>query len=209
MLRTIVRVSAVRRFAWSDLVYALLYASGVYGLVLWPPIANAITTAIAPIDGVERVPPLFRGVMAFIAFDFCAYWVHRIAHENRLLWFFHRVHHRSPDLGPLTTFRFHVVEFGWRMALQFLPLYVLSIEAAVPPVLVLAFVAFEMTAHSAIDWDFGRLRLVLVSPVYHAIHHQRDQHANFAMFLPVWDVFFGTTGYRGQSQPKTPAASNA
>lgn len=199
----------MRRFACSDVIYFLLYASGVYGFLLWPPIANGITAVIAPLDGIERVPAVIRGIVAFLAFDFCAYWMHRAAHASRVLWFFHRVHHKSPDLGPLTTFRFHVVEIAWRMALQFVPLYVLSIEAAVPTALVIGFVAFDMTAHSAIDWDFGRLRPYIVSPVYHAIHHQRDEHANFAMFLPMWDLVFGTSAYRGQSQPNTPAASNA
>ena len=173
-------------------LYILLYASGVYAFVLWPPITTAVTTIAAPLraliaDDVERIPLIVRCVLALLAFDLLAYWVHRAAHANALLWRIHRVHHSDPDLGPWITFRFHAVEIAWRMAIQFLPLYVLGVAAAIPNVVYLAFVVFNLVAHSDLDWRFGPL----VGPAYHGVHH-REEHANFGMFFVVWDVLFKT-----------------
>lgn len=179
-----------------NVVYALLYASGVYGLVLWPPIRTAVTAIADPLrralaPGVDSTPMLVRCVIAFILADAFAYWAHRAAHANPILWRFHRTHHDGPELGVLTTFRFNVVEIAWRMALQFLPLYLLGIATAIPTGLVLALLAFNLLAHSNRDWHFGVLGHAFVSPAYHGAHH-RHERANYGMYLVVWDSLFGT-----------------
>lgn len=178
----------------SNVVYLLLYASGIYGFLLWPPIERAVTWLAEPLrnaiaEDVERVPLLVRCVIAFIVVDALAYWLHRAAHANAWLWRFHRVHHEGPRLGVLTTFRFHVGEIAWRMAAQFVPLYVLG--ADVPTEAVLALLAFNMLAHSNREWRFGLLGKAVVSPAYHGTHH-REERANFGMYLTVWDAMFGT-----------------
>jgi sterol desaturase/sphingolipid hydroxylase (fatty acid hydroxylase superfamily) len=173
-------------------LYVLLYASGLYGLVLWPPVTAAVTAIVAPLrdpiaGDVDRIPLVIRCIAALLLFDFLAYWVHRAAHANALLWRIHRVHHADPDLGPWITFRFHFVEIAWRMALQFLPLYLLGVVAAIPNSVYLALVTLNLVAHSDLGWRFGPL----VGPAYHGIHH-RDDRANFGMFFVVWDVVFRT-----------------
>ncbi len=173
-------------------LYILLYACGVYGLVLWPPVTAAVTAIAAPLrnliaDDVERIPLVVRCVAALLVFDLLAYWVHRAAHANALLWRIHRVHHSDPDLGPSTTFRFHAVEIAWRMAVQFLPLYLLGVVAAIPSAVYLALLVFNLVAHSDLNWRFGPL----VGPAYHGVHH-RNGRANFGMFFVAWDVLFRT-----------------
>jgi sterol desaturase/sphingolipid hydroxylase (fatty acid hydroxylase superfamily) len=173
-------------------LYILLYAGGVYAFVLWPPVTAAVTFLAAPLhnliaNDLERIPLLARCVAALIAFDLLAYWVHRAAHASALLWRIHRVHHSDPDLGPWITFRFHVVEIAWRMALQFLPLYLLGVVADIPNAVYLVLLVFNLVAHSDLDWRFGPL----VGPAYHGVHH-RDGGANFGMFFVVWDRIFRT-----------------
>jgi sterol desaturase/sphingolipid hydroxylase (fatty acid hydroxylase superfamily) len=179
-----------------NVVYLLLYASGIYGLVLWPPIQAIVTMTAGPLrrmlaTDVERLPLLARCAIAFVAVDALAYWMHRAAHASPLLWRLHRVHHSDPSLGVLTTFRFHVAEIAWRMLLQFLPLYLLGIAAAIPTSAILALLAFNLLAHSNRDWHFGLLGRAVVSPAYHGTHHREDG-TNFGMYLVVWDSMFGT-----------------
>ena len=171
-------------------LYILLYASGVYAFFLWPPITAAVTFLAAPLReliaaDVERIPLVVRCIAALIVFDLLAYWVHRAAHANAFLWRIHRVHHSDPDLGPWITFRFHAVEIAWRMAIQFFPLYVLGVAAAIPNAVYFALILFNLVAHSDLDWRFGPL----VGPAYHGVHH-RDDRVNFGMFFVVWDVVF-------------------
>jgi sterol desaturase/sphingolipid hydroxylase (fatty acid hydroxylase superfamily) len=173
-------------------LYILLYAGGVYAFVLWPPVTAAVTFLAAPLrnliaNDVERIPLLARCTAALMLFDLLAYWVHRAAHANALLWRIHRVHHSDPDLGPWITFRFHIVEIAWRMALQFLPLYLLGVVADIPNAIYLVLLVFNLVAHSDLDWRFGPL----VGPAYHGVHH-RDDRANFGMFFVVWDRVFRT-----------------
>jgi len=175
-------------------IYIVLYASGVYAFVLWPPVTSAVTAIAAPFrsaiaDDIERIPLVIRCVAALFLFDLLAYWIHRAAHANALLWRIHRVHHSDPNLGPWITFRFHVVEIAWRMALQFLPLYLLGVVTAIPNAVYLVLVVFNLVAHSDLDLRFGPL----VGPAYHGAHH-RDDRVNFGMYFVVWDVIFRTAG---------------
>ena len=185
----------LRRFL-PNVVYMLLYASGIYGLVLWPPIETAMIALAEPLrrllaSHIDSVPIVARGLIAFVAVDALASWIHRAAHANALLWRFHRTHHDGPELGVLTTFRFNVIEIAWRMALQFLPLHLLGIAADIPIAVILVLLAFNMLAHSDRAWHFGVLGNAVVSPAYHGTHH-REERANYGMYLVVWDRIFGT-----------------
>jgi sterol desaturase/sphingolipid hydroxylase (fatty acid hydroxylase superfamily) len=179
-----------------DVVYLLLYFSGIYTLVLWPPVQAAVTALAEPLrgalaGGVDRLPLVARCAIAFVAVDALAYWAHRAAHAHPWLWRLHRVHHSAPSLNVLTTFRFHFAEIAWRMALQFLPLHLLGIAASIPTSAILAILAFNVLAHSNLNWHFGVLGHAIVSPAYHGTHH-REERANYGMFLAVWDTMFGT-----------------
>ena len=48
--------------------------------------------------------------------------------------------------------------------------------------------------HANLNWTFGPLRYVLVSPVFHRWHHTRAvRDKNFASTFAIWDVMFGTS----------------
>lgn len=52
--------------------------------------------------------------------------------------------------------------------------------------------------HSNVNWDFGPLRWVFVSPLYHRWHHTTEAEGldkNFAGTFPIWDVLFGTAHF--------------
>ena len=44
-------------------------------------------------------------VFAFLLYDFCYYWQHRLSHERTLLWASHVVHHQSEDYNLGTALR--------------------------------------------------------------------------------------------------------
>jgi sterol desaturase/sphingolipid hydroxylase (fatty acid hydroxylase superfamily) len=54
---------------------------------------------------------------------------------------------------------------------------------------------FAIFIHANVNWDFGPLRYVIATPVFHRWHHSREREAwdkNFAGLLPLWDILFGT-----------------
>lgn len=185
----------------ANVIYLLLYVSGAYGLLLWPPasavvdVLTALVRMVLPPMPLDGMPAVLQCAIVFVAVDLTAYGMHRAAHASSLLWRFHRVHHSDGDLGPLTTFRFHFVEIFWRMIAMGIPLRLLDVRAeSMPVTLYFLPLTLELLAHAATGWTFGPLGLVLISPAYHAQHHGAASggRGNYSMLLPIWDRLFGT-----------------
>ena len=55
--------------------------------------------------------------------------------------------------------------------------------------------ASQFAQHSDIDWSYGPIGYLIVSPRFHARHHSsaaEDVKVNFGSLLNVWDYVFGT-----------------
>ena len=101
----------------------------------------------------------------------------------------------------MTSFRNHVVEQIGPNVVLFVPLMVLGLPSWYWGPAYFLQNLFEGLQHSDIKWRYGRLYPVLVSPVFHAIHHSPDRarhDSNFGKILSIWDYLFGTisTGER-------------
>ncbi|MBZ8118441.1 sterol desaturase family protein [Roseovarius sp. LXJ103] len=143
--------------------------------------------------------PLWLAVIATILiFDFAIWAQHLITHKIPLLWRFHRVHHADRDIDVSTAIRFHPVEIAVSMLLKIGLVYLLGAPA-------LGIILFEiilngtaMFNHANIRlplWLDRALRLVLVTPDMHRVHHsdRRDEHdSNYGFALSIWDRMFGT-----------------
>lgn len=144
------------------------------------------------------LPLALRCIIAFVLLDLLAYAVHRAFHAVPLLWRVHQVHHSDPDLDLSTGFRNHPLE---ALILQSAYLGAIVLLAP-PPVAVLAvqlaaiLSAFFTHANATLpSWVDRPLRLVLVTPEMHRVHHSdqvSEQTANFAEILPWWDRLLGT-----------------
>jgi sterol desaturase/sphingolipid hydroxylase (fatty acid hydroxylase superfamily) len=134
--------------------------------------------------------------------DFSIYLQHVGFHALPTLWRIHRMHHADPDFDVTTGLRFHPIEIILSMGIK---LAIVALLGA-PPIAVLIFeVLLNATAmfnHGnirlprAVD---GGLRLVIVTPDMHRVHHSIIRHetdSNFGFNLPWWDRLFGT--YRNQ-----------
>ena len=54
---------------------------------------------------------------------------------------------------------------------------------------------YAIALHANLKWTYGPLRYVVASPAFHRWHHtcaEEGRDKNFAGFLPVWDLLFGT-----------------
>ncbi len=141
-------------------------------------------------------------VAAVLALDLAIYWQHRAFHAFRPLWRLHRMHHADLDLDVTTALRFHpgeiLLSMGWKLALVALfgpsPLAVLLFEVQ------LNVCAMFNHANLGLPLALDRgLRLVLVTPDMHRVHHStdlREANTNFGFSLPWWDRMFGT--YKAQ-----------
>lgn len=133
-------------------------------------------------------------VFVFVAADFLSYWQHRIFHTRRA-WPIHAVHHSSRELDWLSSTRFHPLNEIGAQLVYVTPLLAIGVSPLAFVMLAPFTASYAVVLHANVHWTFGPLRYVIASPVFHRWHHTAAAEArdrNFAGFLPVWDVLFGT-----------------
>ncbi|MGB8398427.1 sterol desaturase family protein [Bradyrhizobium sp.] len=191
----------IRRY-WSrnfrtDMLYGLLYNGGIYNTIIYRPLI-AVLALLVPawqFRLIDHLPALAGFLAYWLITDFAGYWIHRLYHSNDFLWTFHRVHHSQTELTFVTSFRNHIVEQIISNIIMFVPAILLGVPVWFWGPVFLMQNLFEGLQHSDIKWRYGFLYPVLVSPVFHAIHHspERARHdSNYGKILSVWDYLFGT-----------------
>lgn len=145
------------------------------------------------------VVPLWISILiSVVLLDFVIYLQHVMFHAVPLLWRLHRVHHADLDIDVTTGARFHPIEIVLSMLVKAAVILVLG-----PPEV--AVVIFEVLLNATSMFNHGNvrmppaldrvLRLLLVTPDMHRVHHSIEEdetNSNFAFNLSVWDRLFGT-----------------
>lgn len=182
----------------TDLAYALaqpvLAAGGLVAGVAVGFLSLAWVPGLVLRPVVAVLGPAPRMVLGFLLFDLAAYWAHRWSHEVPFLWRFHMVHHSSRHLDWISGLRSHPfdgvligVPVAFLLGAGFTPQ-----GAAAPAAVALVLGVF---AHANVRWRWRPLQRVVQTPEMHHWHHADDPAAhnrNYAGFLPVWDLLFGT-----------------
>ncbi len=137
-------------------------------------------------------------VLAVVTMDFAIWLQHVMVHAVPVLWRLHQVHHADPDYDMTTGARFHPLEIILSMLIKFAVIAVLGAPAA-------AVLVFEVLLNATAMFNHGNvklpasvdapLRLLLVTPDMHRVHHSTEHaeaNSNFGFNLSVWDRLFGT-----------------
>ncbi|AZL58754.1 sterol desaturase family protein [Tabrizicola piscis] len=137
-------------------------------------------------------------ILAILIFDFSIWLQHLITHKVPLFWRFHRVHHADRDFDVTTALRFHPVEIVASSALKVGLVYLIGPSALAVVVFEILLNATAMFNHANLKlplWLDRLVRLVLVTPDMHRVHHSvlRSEHdSNYGFSLSVWDRIFRT-----------------
>jgi len=154
------------------------------------------------------LPAWLAVLLAVVVLDFIIYLQHVMFHAVPLLWRLHRMHHTDLDLDVTSGARFHPVEIVISMVIKMAAVVALGPPAVAVVIFEVVLNATAMFNHSnlSIPGPVDRLlRLVVVTPDMHRVHHSvvpDETNSNFGFNLPWWDRLFGT--YRAQ-----PAAGHA
>jgi sterol desaturase/sphingolipid hydroxylase (fatty acid hydroxylase superfamily) len=152
------------------------------------------------------LPAAVRFGLALLLLDGWMYIWHRLNHAVPVLWRFHRMHHSDPYMDVTTATRFHLGEHGGGALIRLgqIPLLGLEIEQLIAyDTLVLAITQFHHANISIGRYD-GWLRLLVVTPDMHKVHHsdqQPETDSNYSTVLSLWDRLAGT--FRMRSDPGT------
>ncbi|RBC02575.1 fatty acid hydroxylase family protein [Pseudomonas sp. MWU12-2115] len=157
---------------------------------------------------------LWVWVLAFVFYDFCYYWLHRLGHERNILWAAHSVHHQSEEYNLSTALRQTSTGFllGW---IFYLPMAVLGV-----PLLVFVSVAamnllYQFWVHTRHIPKLGGFEWFFVTPSNHRAHHAQNalyMDRNYGGVFILWDRLFGTFQEEDDNEPvifgvTTPLAS--
>jgi sterol desaturase/sphingolipid hydroxylase (fatty acid hydroxylase superfamily) len=143
-------------------------------------------------------------LLSFVILDFIIYLQHVMFHHSRILWRLHRMHHTDLDLDVTSGNRFHPLEIIISMLIKMAAVVLLGVPSQ-------AVLIFEVVLNACAMFNHGNirlpvtldrlLRLLLVTPDMHRVHHStivRETNSNFGFNLPWWDRICGT--YRPQPE---------
>lgn len=135
-------------------------------------------------------------VLAYVfVSDVMLYWVHRLEHTNKALWYLHAIHHAEEDLDSVSS-AFHPISNLIRWLIATLPLkFLLGINFSEALVLVGFFSAVHFFQHTRAPFHFGPLGLLIGDNRFHFVHHSvnpEHYNKNFAALFPIIDMIFGT-----------------
>jgi sterol desaturase/sphingolipid hydroxylase (fatty acid hydroxylase superfamily) len=147
-------------------------------------------------------PAWLAGVLGFVVLDLVIYGQHVVFHRVPWLWRLHRMHHADLDIDLTTGVRFHPVEILISMAIKIAVVALFGVPAAAVVAFEVVLNATSMFNHSNAAlplWLDRAVRLVMVTPDMHRVHHsvvRAETDSNFGFNLPWWDWLFRT--YRAE-----------
>ena len=143
----------------------------------------------------RSLPGLVQFVVILVTADLMEYATHRAMHEVPALWRFHAVHHSVERMDWMAGSRLHFLEPLVTRAAVMLPAFVLG-AADTPLLCYIVWAGFQAgLVHSNFGLEFGPLKYLVATPLFHHWHHGSDREAidiNYAAHLPVLDRLFGT-----------------
>ncbi|MBB6610750.1 sterol desaturase family protein [Pontibacter sp. Tf4] len=133
-------------------------------------------------------------VICFIAVDFCRYWAHRIAHEQRFWWATHVTHHSSRKMNFLISLR-----TGWTNPIKFVffvPVPLLGIDPFTFFICHQVAVLYQFFVHTELVRKMPAfIEYIFVTPSHHRVHHGSNAayiDRNYGSTFIIWDRLFNT-----------------
>lgn len=141
-------------------------------------------------------------ITAFVVYDFCYYWNHRLGHEMSVLWAAHVVHHSSEEYNLTTALRQSSSSiFSW---IFYLPMALLGFD----PLLLISVAAlnliYQFWVHTRHIPKLGWYEWIFVTPSNHRVHHAQNQiyiDRNYGGVFILWDRLFGSFQEELDSEP--------
>ncbi len=141
-------------------------------------------------------PFALQFLLGLLLITFADYWVHRAMHTFDRLWWFHAIHHDTPQMHILKSGRIHLGDELIAALTKPIPLLLLGAPPEVMVLIGMWRVFDGNLVHSNVDQRFPSWAHYFLPTVQlHNLHHAQDrrhQDTNYSGSSAVWDVLFGT-----------------
>ena len=160
---------------------------GIQGVV-WTYVATNLNMSLLPKDS------WVTWVIAFLFYDLCYYWMHRMSHEVKVLWASHVVHHQGEEFNLSTALRQTSSGWLWKW-IFYIPMFMVGIPGEVFFTVAAINLLYQFWVHTEHIKTLGPLELVFITPSNHRIHHAQNPEyidPNYGGVFIIWDRIFGT-----------------
>ena len=160
---------------------------GIQGVV-WTYVATNLNMSLMPKDS------WVTWVIAFLFYDLCYYWMHRMSHQVKVLWASHVVHHQGEEFNLSTALRQTSSGWLWKWVF-YIPMFMVGIPGEVFFTVAAINLLYQFWVHTEHIKTLGPLELIFITPSNHRIHHAQNPEyidANYGGVFIVWDRIFGT-----------------
>ena len=160
---------------------------GVQGIV-WTYVATNLNMQLMPKHS------WVTWVIAFLFYDLCYYWMHRMSHEVKVLWASHVVHHQGEEFNLSTALRQTSSGWLWKW-IFYIPLFMVGIPGEVFFTVAAINLLYQFWVHTEHIRTLGIFEQVFITPSNHRIHHAQNPEyidANYGGVFIIWDRLFGT-----------------
>jgi sterol desaturase/sphingolipid hydroxylase (fatty acid hydroxylase superfamily) len=187
-------------------VFAALVTLFTLSVTAWLGTPSLELSPVTITVGVPALDLVIQGAIIFLVAcflgDFAYYWWHRLQHTVPVLWELHKLHHSDEHLNTTTIYRSHFLEPAGQGLVRGLTIGLLF-DISAQPATLLAVVAgglliaiwdYFIHANVRLPW-LDRLLPLFSTPHFHWIHHSREarhRDKNFSIWLPMFDIAFGT-----------------
>ncbi len=129
-----------------------------------------------------------------LVYDFCRYWAHRIAHEQRFWWASHVTHHSSEHYNLTVSFRLCWID--QIKVIFFLPVVLMGFDPIMFFIVHQIGVLYQFWQHTELIPKLPKwVEYVMVTPTNHRVHHGKNEafiDKNYGSMFIFWDRIFGT-----------------
>jgi sterol desaturase/sphingolipid hydroxylase (fatty acid hydroxylase superfamily) len=157
----------------------------------------------------DLIPALGRNsvgvfVVYLVMLDFIDYWVHRLQHRVRWWWALHSLHHSQRQMSFWADDRNHLLDDVLTSGVVAFAALLIGVHSSQFILFVVLSRMLQSLSHVNARLHFGSIgNRILVSPVYHRLHHAIGvgheggyQGCNFATLFPLWDMLFRTANFK-------------
>ncbi|CAH1207586.1 Fatty acid hydroxylase family protein [Candidatus Nitrotoga sp. BS] len=186
----------VSNLALSVVGYIILFSIAPLLFILIARTLGLENTGLLHHFGIGYIPSF---ILTLLCLEFVGYWLHRASHAVPVLWRIHAVHHSDVEIDATTSLRHHPLEHVIS-TLVFLPV---MIALGSDPLVLLSYNVLHaaVSAFNHGNFSLGQsadriLRLFIVTPDFHRVHHSSEQRytdSNYASILPIFDYLFRST----------------
>jgi len=160
---------------------------GIQGVV-WAYVATNLNMSLMLKDS------WITWVIAFLFYDLCYYWMHRMSHEVKVLWASHVVHHQGEEFNLSTALRQTSSGWLWKW-IFYIPMFMVGIPGEVFFTVAAINLLYQFWVHTEHIKTLGPLELIFITPSNHRIHHAQNPEyidANYGGVFIIWDRIFST-----------------